>query len=113
MSPELYGARMTLTKDGVGVRRGGVPVVAAALRFRTGVTGASGFLNTFSDVDATTFCLLRPGWIAASFSAARFLLLVGSDMTIELDIGLDTTLVDRRKDIVKFTSIQMRPGQII
>ena len=46
MSPELYGARMTLIRLGVGVSGGGL--MLEFLLFLRGVTGASGTLNSFS-----------------------------------------------------------------
>lgn len=92
-----------LTRDGVGVSGGGFLSGAAALRFRRGVAGASGFLKTGSPLATVEdLTLLALGFFAtvpsAEASALRFfveLVELSGAATVEL-----ADLVERRKDIL-------------
>lgn len=99
---------MMLTRDGVGVRGGGFLSGAAALRFRRGVAGASGFLKMGSSLAAVEdLTLLALGFLvtptSAEASALRFfveLVELSGGATLEL-----ADLVERRRDIL----IKRRP----
>lgn len=75
MSPELYGARITLIRLGVGVNGGGLLI--ALLVLLRGVTGTSGILNSFSCISLTGSVDFDFGFLvltsAASELAARFM----------------------------------------
>lgn len=117
MSPLLYGARITLTRDGVGVSGGTLLVAVATLRLRSGVAGASGFLKTSSpiatlDVSALPalgfFDFETSAEASAEASAERFLLVELERSGVVARFAL-ATLLERRRDIVNecLASIQL------
>lgn len=116
MSPELYGARIMLTRLGVGVSGGGLVDVLPwfALRFLNGVTGRSGFLNSGSfDVSAPS---IFADFVALCFltatgellvSRTRFLTSACASLT-RGGVGIAETLAERRSDMVANLLVSMQ-----
>ncbi len=125
-SPELYGARMTLTRLGVGVNGGcflvfvACPVVAGTLlAFLTGVTGTlnsgaspSPLMVTSSFFSARDFAFFAVALGVRELAERFFTLLVVTGLAVD-DVGrlVLESLLDRRTDMVvkERTSIQESP----
>ncbi len=92
-----------LTRLGVGVNDG-TSVEAAALRFRKGVTGKAGFLNSgASPLGVGAFVLVR-GFLTPTASIAVFAdLFFTSDKLSVTGVAMLAleSLVDRRTDMLK------------